>query len=141
MGTTPPATDLDAHLIAIGTPAPGALLSPAPGALVREEPEPKTVFLGLPAYVRPSRAANPVRPRASIATAMLLGLLALVIAPLAPLAWMHAAEQLELVARGACRPSGKSLLHAAQGIGIAMTMVAVAATAFGVTVVIARYIG
>ncbi|MGE0402991.1 MAG: hypothetical protein AB7T06_40165 [Kofleriaceae bacterium] len=130
-GTNPPSSGLDAHLIAIGTPPPGSDL----GGPV----EPTTVFLGQGAYVRPSRAAaKPPRPRAPLAIALLLGLVALALAPLAPLAWMHAAEQLDLIARGAYRESGKRVLHAVQGIGIAMTMVAVAATAFGATVLIAR---
>jgi hypothetical protein len=70
--------------------------------------------------------------------ALLFGLLALAIAPFGPIAWMHAAEQLDLVARGLRRATGARVLHAVQGIGIAMTMVAVAATAFGATVLIAR---
>jgi hypothetical protein len=126
MGTNPPSNGLDAHLIAIGTPPPGSNV------------EHETAFLGLPAYVRPSRATPPPRPRASIALAVFLGLVALALAPLAPITWMHAAEQLDLIARGARRETGKSLLHAVQGIGIAMTMVAVAATAFAFTVLIAR---
>ena len=120
--------------------------SRASSAQHASSPEPKTVFLGGAAYVPPGRgvrlapkAAMPARPRASIGLAIFFGLLALVIAPLAPIAWMHAAEQLDLVARGARRASGKRLLHAVQGIGIAMTMVAVAATAFGLTVILARY--
>lgn len=107
--------------------------------------EPRTVNLNGPAFVPPARGVmlaprtTPARrPRASIALAVFLGLFALVLAPLAPLAWMHAHEQLELMARGTCRATGKRILHAVQGIGIAMTMVAVAATAFGATVIIAR---
>lgn len=169
MGTNPPSSNgLDAHLIAIGTPAPGSNLTPvasshasstanyasasnaanhASASNVAASPEPKTVFLGGAAYVPPGRgvklapkpATMPPRPRASIGLAIFFGVLALVIAPLAPIAWMHAAEQLDLVARGARRATGRGLLHAVQGIGIAMTMVAVAATAFGLTVILGRY--
>lgn len=150
LGTNPPTSNavapvMDAHLIAIGTPAPGAV-TPTPDAVTQkafaavssQEPEPKTMFLGARAFVPPSRAVTNA-PRASLAIAMLLGILALAIAPLGPLAWMHAAEQLDLVARGMRRATGQRCLHAVQGIGIAMTMIAVAATAFGITVVIARY--
>jgi len=185
MGTNPLSNGLDAHLIAIGTPPPGAHVdtgaqkiagaqiasgSPSasmssrrasmtsPGASTRSagasmtsggstsSPD-KTVFLDGPAFVPPARGVKlapkrptpmPPRPRASIALALLFGLLALAIAPFAPLAWLHAAEQLDLIARGARRATGKSLLHAVQGIGIAMTMVAVAATAFGLTVIVVR---
>jgi hypothetical protein len=147
LGTNPPSSGLDAHLIAIGTPTPGAVPTPQAFDAVSEpkpstQPEPTTVFLGGGAFVPPARGvkiAPAHAPRASLAIAMLLGILALVIAPLAPIAWMHAAEQLDLIARGMRRASGKSWLHAVQGIAIAMTMLAVAATAFGITVVVARY--
>jgi hypothetical protein len=160
LGTSPPGSNapnesahsgLDAHLIAIGTPPPGSQIgsasqnnsaSPSGSASQAAPTDPKTVFLGQPAYVKPSRAARratmPPRPRPAITLALLFGLLALVIAPLAPIAWMHAAEQLDLVARGARRDVGRRTLHAMQGIGIAMTMVAVAATAFGLTVMLVR---
>lgn len=114
---------------------------------VTTPPEPRTVFLNAPAFVPPARGVQlaprrptpmPPRHRASLAVAVFLGLFALVLAPLAPLAWMHAAEQLDMIARGAYRATGKRVLHAVQGIGIAMTMVAVAATAFAFTVLVAR---
>lgn len=133
-GTNPPSSGLDAHLIAIGTPAPGTNIAP-----VTTEPEPKTVFLGGATYIRPSRPVpSAALPRASLALASLLGLFALVLAPLGPIAWLHAAEQLDLIARGARSDRGARWLHAMQGIGIAMTMIAVAATAFGITVMVAR---
>jgi hypothetical protein len=154
LGTNPPSNGLDAHLIAIGTPPPGANTAPAhaasndatsnvaasnDAASNDAASEPKTVFLGLGSYVRPARrATNPPRPRASLALAVILGVLALAIAPFAPLTWIYAAEQLELIARGAYRPRGKHVLHVVQGIGIAMTMVAVAATAFAFTVLVVR---
>jgi hypothetical protein len=134
---------VDAHLIAIGTPTPGSVTPnafdamPAPTSPTAEPIAPKTVFQGARVFVPPSRPVTNA-PRASIALALLLGLFSLAIAPLAPLAWLCAAEQLDLVARGLRRPTGVRWLHAVQGIGIAMTMVAVAATAFGITVVIAR---
>jgi hypothetical protein len=134
---------VDAHLIAIGTPTPGSVTPsafdamPAPTSLTAEPIAPKTVFQGARVFVPPSRPVTNA-PRASIALALLLGLFSLAIAPLAPLAWLCAAEQLDLVQRGLRRPTGVRWLHAVQGIGIAMTMVAVAATAFGITVVIAR---
>jgi hypothetical protein len=130
---------VDAHLIAIGTPAPGSVPTPVPYNVVPEPKavEPKTVFQGARAFVPPSRPVTNA-PRASIALALLLGLFSLAIAPLAPIAWLCAAEQLDLVQRGLRRPTGVRWLHAVQGIGIAMTMVAVAATAFGITVVITR---
>ena len=84
------------------------------------------------------RAAPGRRPRAAIGISVGLAILALVIAPFAPIAWMHATEQLDLVDRGACRPTARAWLVLAQGIGIAMTMVAVAATAFGFTVLVVR---
>ncbi|MFN0248766.1 MAG: hypothetical protein ACKV2T_17890 [Kofleriaceae bacterium] len=148
LGTNPPGTSapigpmvVDAHLIAIGTPTPGSVMPHTAAAPVLT-PEltsgPKTVFQGGHGFVPPSRPVTNA-PRASIALALLLGLFSLVIAPLAPLAWLCAAEQLDLVARGLRRPTGTRWLHAVQGIGIAMTMVAVAATAFGITVMIARW--
>ena len=139
LGTNPPTSGLDAHLIAIGTPTPGAVPAPTATPKAPPAPEPTTLFLGARAFVPPSAPVTNA-PRASLAITLLLGLLALAIAPLAPIAWMHAAEQLDLVARGMRRPTGKRLLHAVQGIGIAMTMLAVAATAFGLTVVIARFV-
>lgn len=145
LGTTPPVAPVDAHLIAIGTPPPGArVASPAASPSSPVGPtsavEPKTLFLGAPAYVPPGRGVQlaPHRPRPALVMAVILGVLALGLAPFGPLAWMHAAEQLDLVARGVYRPSGRRVLHAMQGIGMAMTMIAVAATAFGVTVLVAR---
>lgn len=147
LGTTPPLAAVDAHLIAIGTPPPGARLaspaapaSPPSPTIPASAVEPKTLFLGAPAYVPPGRGVQlaPHRPRPALVMAVILGVLALGLAPFGPLAWMHAAEQLDLVARGVYRPSGRRVLHAMQGIGMAMTMIAVAATAFGVTVLVAR---
>ena len=134
-GTNPPSSGLDAHLIAIGTPPPGTNAT----AEKVPEPEPRTVFLGGAAYIRPSRPVpSAALPRASLALASLLGLFALALAPLGPIAWLHAAEQLDLISRGVRSDRGARWLHAMQGIGIAMTMIAVAATAFGVTVMVAR---
>lgn len=145
IGTTPPiavsataslATPASLAGARIGTPTPSSLDM---HATVRGAPvlEPRTINLRMPAYIAPSLEARP-RPRAAVGVALLYAVFAILIAPLAPIAWMFAAEQLDLVDRRLRSADGKRMLELAQGIGIAMTMVAVAATAFGLTVLIVR---